>query len=324
MDNIITYDKLPDAPVVQPIELQMDHKIQTFVAPFNENDLNDTNKALLDKYGKIFNTNVDWTKNANYYPFNYKGPIQRPKLVDFLITLGFFESSNKIDFREQSDKEKVESAIKDFDDIDILPIIPIKIIHVLPSDNSIKYQEEHLTRMTPLMEEFIKQIGEPLEINDENADKRKWPRLKTTIPSIPCSNGFVGFISPAFTNDEKAIEKIDSLLSPIVIIFNETNFRINPVIPSYTTTLYLIVKPMYYGLYSVIQSNEITDPYSPFCNEQIMSLETLILNISVYIESINFKAKNKKIIKDRRMVLTELSKSQTIQEIGLISSGLFK
>lgn len=128
-------------------------------------DLKDEDTLLQKKHFRMFQEPVDWMKFGEYYPFNYRGPHQRPKVVDFLASIGMLESNNKSDVRYQMDGDLIRKAIHDFDASSVATLIPIQVIHILPCDSSISYTSEHINRMTPLMLRFLNSIGERIQIS---------------------------------------------------------------------------------------------------------------------------------------------------------------
>ncbi|KAH0794357.1 hypothetical protein GPJ56_001650 [Histomonas meleagridis] len=286
------------------------------------NEIKDLSNLIHKKYEELAKSKIDWEKFGEYYPFNYHGPQQRYKVIDFLTTLGMFEHNNKYDIRQQNNLELVKKAISDFDNNSITSLIPLQIIHLLPSDNDIGYKDEHVKRMTPLMLKFLNSIGEKIMISDEAAKKREFPLMKCPVPALLCSSGFIAFISPALTNDQNAIEKIEKLNAPIKIVFNETNFRINYTKSEGDEAVIIVIKPNELGMYSVTEVAGNKEILSPFALEQTMSIETLAFYISYYVESME-KLNNKNKIRERRAAFAELCKKHSNPELGLLSSRMF-
>ena len=139
-------------------------------------------KDMKDKFVKDFTTWLNWDEFGYYHQYHYSARYQRRRVVDFLVTLGICDTTNKADVRSH---ERTDGLLKMIRILDELEIVPIVVNHVLPSDASLDGTKEHENRMTPLMKKFLTDMGESLKIGEQFAEILGLPTFKTNGPCIP-------------------------------------------------------------------------------------------------------------------------------------------
>lgn len=323
LSNDIKKEGLPEPVEINNIGIDFRSEKFNFINPLKEKELKSIDKIYFDKYEKIFSSYIDWDIYGEYYALNYEAPYQRPKIVDFLGSMGLFENNNKLDIHEQSDPELIKKAIKDFDSCEFINLTPIKVIHILPCDKEVKYIEDHIKRMTPIMLNFLQKIGEPLDVPRKSSEKRGLPIFKSTVPAIPALLGYGIIVLPALSGDSESIKQIEELDSPIKIIFNETNFDLNYKCSLSEKSVVLVIKPNNLDLYNVKLIQGVTDGVTPFTCEQTLSISELSFYLSFCLQLTNSSYKIKNIVRERRNAFIDLTKSKTLMQLGPLSSGVF-
>lgn len=268
---------LPKAEPIKPIPLELYGEQPANVPYMSQAELVSVDDQLRKVYGDEFSKWTDWDKNAFYVPFNYKAPYQRLRIVDFLTTFGILDIENKNQVRPQMDDAAVKDIIKRFDLLDVAPIIPIPVIHFMAGDEDLKYKPEQATRMTTLMLNFLREIGQPMELSAAASDVYKLPVVNTTVPSIPFLTAFATLFTPGMGNTADDAAKIHKLMddASIMIIFNESGFALNVPKNENTHQFVLVIKPLIIGLYQVDLVQAPQDVLAPFSHTQVLSAKSL-------------------------------------------------
>jgi hypothetical protein len=301
-------EKLPD-PVPDPIKL-------------SAADLDARDDALRAIYGPAYQTWLPAEDFGFAHPFNYKAPFQRPRVVDFLAGMGLFQKNNEMHLRAHKMSDKLATVLSKFDAIGNLTVVPIPLCHLLPSDTTLDYTPEHATRMTPLMEQFLKKIAEPIQISDEAAADRRLPAFKSSVPVIPCGDGFAAIISPAMCKDG-AGEWLRSQRGTIRIFFDEADFEVKHAItpgPGWV----LIIKPAVNGLYYVWQVHDGSSVISPFASKQLLSAKTIAFYIALVLDLAQSDGKSADAVqKERKGLIADLCSETHSQYLGPLSIDAF-
>ena len=210
--------------------------------------------------------------------FTEQTPYHRPRFGDVLAGLGLLTCGNTHKIGIVRDVAQVEKAIKQFDKLDSQAIMPVGVVHLLPTDKN--YHDCHVDyvpgkssqRMTPLLLKFFREIGEPMTIDTDVV-----PALRSTVPVIPCCESLVAFFTPAMGKTEEDAKKLYDIgeQASMKIIFNETDFELRYSILEHPKQHVLIIRPTLNGHYYVRQAQCPTDILSPFPAEQLMSAKTL-------------------------------------------------
>ena len=210
--------------------------------------------------------------------FTDQTPYHRPRFGDVLAGLGLLTCGNTHHIGIIRNVAHAEKAIKLFDKLDNEAIMPVGIVHLLPTDKN--YHDCHVDyvpgkssqRMTPLLLKFFREIGEPMTI-----DTGVVPALRSTVPVIPCCQSLVAFFTPAMGKTEEDAKKLYDIgeQASMKIIFNETDFELRYQNLEHPKQHVLIIRPTLSGLYYVRQAQCPTDILSPFPAEQLMSAKTL-------------------------------------------------
>lgn len=318
--------ELPVSPDFQPLQVNGD--VITIFPEINLETLKKEDNVIREKFMKDFSTWLDWDKFGYYYPFNYKAPYQRPRVVDFLTTMGIIDNQNQLNVNAQTDDAKVKEVIEKFDKLDNPYLIPIPILHVLPSDTSIEFNKDHHKRMTPLFKKFLQQIGTSYSVNDTSAVSHNIPELRTSVPMIPLTHALAALLTPSMAKTEDGAAMIASIQSVIHIIFNETNFELNTQKMNLTNECFmLVIKPTMNGLYHVKQITKMKEFISPFGDEQTLTPETISFNISLIIQLASSctekRMTSKGVIKQRKKIISELCSKPGPAELGPLASCIF-
>jgi hypothetical protein len=269
----------PSKLVLRPIALGIDRGTTV-----SDTELTKADDELRSSTGAEFAQWLDWPAFSVRTSFAERSPYNRPRVVDLLTTLGVLDCSNRRSVRVQK-AEVVEQTIREFDALEITSLCLIPITHLLNNDSEIEFTTERATRTTALLQQFLRDIGEPLEIPDKLAERHGIPKLKTSIPVIPAGQIFAGIVVPSMAATEEGAKFISTQIETalIHILFNETSF-------GYLSTkkdgkqLQLVVSPSGRGHYHVRQIDTLADVPSPFTCEQTLSAQTLAFNLGLVIE----------------------------------------
>ena len=328
LSDEIQKQELPQCQRVERINLELKGE-ESPNAPFiSFEDLDKVDQSLRDKYGKDFQTWLDWDTNGYYIPFGYKAPYQRLRVVDFLTTNGILDVENKLSVRAQNDHAKVKEIIDRFDDIEAATVLPIPIIHFLANDSNLELTQEKESRMTPLMLEFLRELGEPIESSAKAVDLHGIPNTNTTIPCVPMLSSFVAFFTPGMGKTSEDAKKIDEMYrkAPISIIFNESGFELNIEKDEKPSTFIIVVSPVLHGLYSVSTVQSPSDISALFSQQQVMDAKALGIHITVALESMTsslYKTIASPIAKKRGELIKELCTEEKVSELAALSPGMF-
>ncbi|OHT13776.1 hypothetical protein TRFO_15994 [Tritrichomonas foetus] len=253
-------------------------------------ELKGIDERTTSMYKNDFQSWLDWNKFGFYALFNTSSPYQRPRVADFISTMGLLRDKNKAGVRVyHNSNEKLKKVIQKLDAIDSIPLLPVVVYHILSSDTKNRQgevifdEEKSHTRMTPAFLQFLREIGEPMKISSE---LNILPPLRTTIPIIPSMDSFIAILSPSMASDTDGAKVIFDFgqTSAMKIIFNETSFDINFQAEKKPKQHVLCVSPKGNGLYHVTQMFIPRYIYSPFAEEQTISAEVLAFNIAMSFE----------------------------------------
>jgi hypothetical protein len=320
--------ELPQCQSVEHIDLELKGEEAPNAPYITFQELDNVDQSLRDKYGKDFATWLDWNSAAYYTPFGYHAPYQRLRVVDFLTTFGILDVENKLCVRPQNDHAKVKEIIDRFDEIEAATILPIPIRHFLANDEDLSLTKQKTTRMTPLMLDFLRQIGEPMETSEKASELHNIPNTNTTIPCAPIFSSFVAFLTPGMGKTEEDATKIDEMYgkAPFSIIFNESGFDLNIQKEEKPSSFIIVVTPTIRGLYSVTTVQAPSDISSPFSQQQIMDAKALGLHITVALESMIsslYKTLTPPIAKKRGELIKELCSQDKVSELAALATGMF-
>ncbi|KAH0788636.1 hypothetical protein GPJ56_007318 [Histomonas meleagridis] len=240
---------------------------------------------LIKIYEPEFNSWLNWDKYGMYSSYKPIKP-HRPQVFDFITTLNIFNNINIIE-----NNSFLKQTLKEVDEVDKINLIPIVITTFFSNDKGVEpcklQNEKEITskRMTLNLSKFLKSFGECLSIKDNESDIL--PPLNTSVPMIPSLNSVIILLTPSMSkneNDAKKIYKIGEK-SPIKIIFNESGFDLKKLLPKKKVKqLLLVIKPMKSGLYHITKMSEPRWLFSPFADEQTMSVEALEFYLAICLE----------------------------------------
>ena len=319
----IQKEELPPVDPVKTVPLRCTGDVVDVLDYLKLSELQAQDERVRQKFMKDFTTWLNWDEFGFYYPHNYSAPYQRRRVVDFLTTMGICEPYNKTEVRAHDAGETLFKTIKKLDELDKPEIVPISVVHVLPSDSALGSAETK-NRMTPLLKAFMSGMGEPMQIRAESSKLRGLPVFNTTVPSIPFCNGWAILVSSAMLNDADPCKAIESLETPIKIIFNETNFEINHEFEESANEVVIIVKPCTEGLYHVSSANKVTYFQSPFAEKQTMCLNDLAFRIGLYVDMTTSSRKRDNVQRNKRSVISDLCKDKARRDFAECAGGIFK
>jgi hypothetical protein len=171
--------------------------------------------------------------------------------------------------------------------------------------------------MTPLMRDFLRKIGEPMQIAQvAGAD------LAGAVPVFPCLGGFAAVLSPALLRGPDQVAKFGEIESCVRVVFNETNFEIVEEMSDENVAV-LIVKPSINGLYFVWQAKAIPGIVSPFGAKQVLSAKALAFNIAMIIELTATGRGIPSAEQARRGIIAELCQQPVVKELAPTATGEF-
>jgi hypothetical protein len=271
-----------DLPEPQPIELT---PVQLTADELQQTPAIEEPDVPDEEIRKEYSTWLDWNLYRLFTSFTEKAPYQRARAVDFLTTMGILDNQNSHWVRVQNSRF-VERTIEEFDALDTTGIALIPITHLLPDDETTDFIPERFTRTTALLEQFLRDLGEPMELSDEVARRHQLPLLKTTVPIIPSVACYGALVAPSMGKTEDDAKKIAQEVknSLIHIIFNETDLQYNPPAGVKENRFVLVIRPTLKGFYYVWQIHELKEVLSPFAQEQTMSAQTIAFNLAVLLE----------------------------------------
>jgi hypothetical protein len=312
-------EELP-RPTEKPVQAIKTHaEPVTSFSLLSDSFLSGDDRKLRDRYEAAF---VKWLNSGSFCPLDRRGPYQRARVVDVLTTLGIVDSQNSSAVRIH-DSTAVENVIARFDALDSPILTPILVTHVLPQDNSLRLTPEKVERMTPLMQAFLDNIGEPMIISENVAQARGLPSLKSAVPMFPSFGGFCAIFSPAMLSTQSSVEDFDRIKGHIRLVFNETNLDIIDT-DSLEEEMVLVITPVLDELYFVRQKRMIEGRVSPFTNRQVLSAKTLAFYLSVIVEQAFIETATRDLCVRRKELLAELCSGPVVSGLGPILSGLLQ
>ena len=320
----IQKENLPDIHTLKPTGLERRGDKVSVFDYLNMAELEAKDKDMQDKFVKDFTTWLNWDEFGYYYPHNYSAPYQRRRVVDFLVTLGICDTTNKADVRSHERSDGLLKMIRKLDELEKPEIVPIVVKHVLPTDASLDGTKEHENRMTPLMKKFLTEIGESLKIGEQSSKIRGLPTFKTNVPSIPFCDGWAVCVSSAMVADADPCRIVDAIETPITIIFNETDFDLKQSFEDTESHIVLVVKPCSNNLYRVTRANKVTELLTPFASKQAMTIDEISFNIGMYVEMTSSFRKHENILRSKRSLVSEICKDKARRDFGQTAGGIFK
>jgi hypothetical protein len=176
--------------------------------------------------------------------------------------------------------------------------------------------------MTPLVETFLRDIGEPIALPDEACTARGLPPFRTTIPVFHCVGGFAAVLSPAMCRSPEGLEQLRALPATVRIIFNETNFEIASGVPQGGSAV-LIIKPSIPGLYHVWQARGLPGLFSPFGAKQVMTARTIAFGISMLIQLATVDQPARALSQERLNVIAKLCRGDPRKDFGIVAAQVY-
>jgi hypothetical protein len=241
--------------------------------------------------------------------------------------MGILDNQNSHWVRVQNSRF-VERTIDEFDALDTTGIVLIPITHLLPDDETTDFIAERFTRTTALFEQFLRGLGEPMQLSDDVAHRHELPLVKTTVPIVPSVACYGAVIAPSMAKTEDDAKKIALVAksSLIHIIFNETNLQYNPPPGVKENRFVLVVPPTLKGFYCVWQIHELKEVLSPFAEEQTVSAQTIAFNLATLLElSLPLQVGElvPNIVEKRVKLLGQLCPSRPDEELAATASARF-
>jgi hypothetical protein len=274
--TVITRTDLPQPVklVLRPIALGIEK-----TAAVGESELAAIDRRISEAAGIEFAQWLDWTSLSLTTPFAEPQPHQRPRVVDLLTTLGILNGSNRRGVRIQK-REAVKQTIAEFDALDVVPICLVPVTHVLSGDTTLEFNEERATRTTALLQQFLRDIGEPMEIPDGKIGK-----LKTSVPIITAGTWFGAIVAPSMAATEEDARAIaeQAETAVITLIFNETGLEYIAGLAKGKQFVF-VVRPSGRAFYHIRQVDALGELPSPFTQEQTLSAQTLAFNLGLLVE----------------------------------------
>jgi len=318
--------ELPESTFITPSSLPV-HGDPAKNAPLCSMEaLINADSTIKGLFGQYYSKWLDWNKYGYYLPFGEKAPYQRLRAIDFLITMGIADNENSNDVRAQLNIEAVKSVIERFDKLDTPNVVMVPIKHVLPSDKDLSWNPSLFQRATPLMQKFLRDIGEPLDISGEAAEMQELPSFRTTVPVIPVLSSFAAFVTPTMASDSTGAQAIFSSYdtSFVKIVFNESSFNLQIEPETKSNSFVFIVKPTIEGLYHVWLLQKPDDVISSLGFEQTVTAKTLAYNISICIEQCLpsiYKKLSPSTVKSRKELIKELCKEEKDPMFAPMATG---
>jgi hypothetical protein len=250
--------------------------------------LSQVDQTVADAAGAEFAKWLNWEVLRLSSPFESgkDDSPRRPRYLDFLTTMGVLDNVNSHHVRLQSGPE-VLKVIEGFDALDAGIVDVIPVTHVLPQDVTLEYTPDHYKRTSALLQQFMKDVGEPAEISDESADIYGLPPLRTRVPLIAAADSFGAIVAPPMAKTAEGAALIASKVegARIHLIFNETGFEFLGSSRASGTRFVIAVRPTLRGRYHVWQLDKLKDVISPFAEEQTMTAQSLAFRMSLILES---------------------------------------
>jgi hypothetical protein len=263
----------PGKLVLRPIAVGIEAPAHT-----SDADITAADDDIRGSTGSEFAHWLDWPAFGVRTSFAERAPKSRPRAVDVLTTLGILDCANRRAVRVQK-TPPAEQVIAELDALDSSPVCLIPVTLLLSGDSD----ASATPRTTAQLQQFLRDIGEPMEITDP--ERHGLPKLTKAPPVVTAGRVFAAIVPPALGESEDDVRAIaaraaDSLVH---IIFNETWLEYIPVKAS-GAQFVLVVRPVGRGHYHVRQIDVITGVPSPFAGEQTLSAQTLAFNIGLVVE----------------------------------------
>jgi len=293
------------------------------VPSLNWNELRNSEEKQREHFRGMFTKWLDWGRYGLYQAIGASSKYQRPRVCDFLTSIGLLDYENTLQIRPFSE-EIVTPIIQAFDSLEKLPILVVPILHLLPGDTSTDYTPELWERSTPLMSEFLRGLGEPLKIDSaqfngqqknlrrvpsgthhkshqrssrnsfiEHEGDERIPELRTTVPAISAPGGFIVFLTPAMAATEEGARAIYNFTSssPVKVLFNESDYDVAVKEDGNKSQSVLVVKPIEIisgkeRIYAVNEAKTHQKVISPFAKYQAMCASYLALGIMNQFEQV--------------------------------------
>ena len=280
--------KDPEELVLQDVAIREDDHSVRIKVGITKDEFSRMDSPIKEYYSKDFST---WLgeKYGFMTPFSDVTPFHRSRCADFIAGLGLVRNKNMAKINIITDLEAVKKVIEGFDRLESLPILPVSVSHILPSDKS--YHDckvdfvpgETSKRMTPLLQRFLQEIGEPMVLRE---DTPGLPPLRTSVSTLPSCQSIIAFFTPSMAKTEEGAKMLYDMgeQASLKIIFNETDFNLRYKLKENPRQQVLFVKPNVNGMYHVKQVHCPKDFLSPFAAEQLMTARTFGFFIAICVE----------------------------------------
>jgi hypothetical protein len=250
-------------------------------AVIGETELAAIDRRLQTSAGAEFTQWLDWPALSLTTPFAERQPYRRPRVIDLLTTLGVLDGSNRRNVRIQK-PNVAEQTVAELDALDGVPICLVPIVHLMSGDTDLEFNEERAMRTTALLQQFLKVIGEPMDMGNR---KDGLPKLKTYAPVIAAGTWFGAVVVPSMGATEADARAIAEQAETAVVrlIFNETGLEYIAE-PGKGEQFVFVVRPSGRGFYHVREIDAPAGLPSPFAHEQTLSAQTLAFNLGLVVE----------------------------------------
>jgi hypothetical protein len=308
----------PASPPLDPVETEA-----CDFARIPDADIADHDERFRAIYRAEFTSWVDWDEFGFFFPFGFRGGRLRPRIADFLATIGLSNGSNSNQVRAQLDGDAVADAVRRLDALETPALMPVLLTHVLASDASLEWGDSHWSRMTPLMQAFLREIGEPLAVPSKVAAACKLPPLRTPVPTFHCQGGLAAVLSPAMCEGSDGVAALQAQTPTVRLIFNETNFEIAAQMPPGPGAV-LVVKPSLPGLYHVWLTRGLAGVFSPFAPRQLMCARSIAFGVAMLMQLAAVEHSPRPPSADRLAVISELCRQTPVgKDMGILAPQVY-
>ncbi|EAX96772.1 hypothetical protein TVAG_216750 [Trichomonas vaginalis G3] len=291
--------KAPEPSNVEPYDPADEDKEEPLGIPHIEiTGFSDCDKQLHDHFVEVFTKWLSIDDFGFIEKFGKETPYFRPRVVDFLLSAGILDSTNKLKVVAQQNRTEVNKVIKNFDKLDKLPKVPVQISHITLNDR--KFGKNSI-RNSAAMAQFMQVLGEPMKIDDK------------FLATLPIAGGIAKFIDSE--NDFS-----------LRLVFNESGY--DYVMPQIRKQV-ISVSPVGSGLYKVTEKSPAREGISPFSkfSEYVVTMKTLRFMITTMIDaSIRYVGKFEcfDVCAKRREMFKELTDVKTMEDLAPLSVLEFK
>lgn len=290
--------KAPEPSQTEPYESAETSDSALGIPKIEISGYSESDKALNDKFVSIF---TKWLSINDYgfmEKFGKENPYLRPRVVDFLLTLGILDTTNKLKVIAQRERHDVTKIIKAFDKLDSIPKVPVQISHITLNDKELPNGP---IRNSEKMAQFMSNLGETMKIDGKY------------IVTMPISAGYAKFVDSE--NDFS-----------VRLVFNESGYDF--VVPSQRKQL-VTIAPIGNGFYRVGEKSPSREGVSPFSKgfEFIVSMKTLRFMLAANIDScVKYIGKFEvyEVCSKRREIFKSLTDAKAQDDLAALSTLEFK